>query len=254
MRIRVLGSSGGIGKGHKTTSFLLDDDVLLDAGTGVGELTLDEMRKIRYVFLTHSHLDHISHLSFLLDTLFNYIDQPIQVFAQQETLNTIKEHVFNWSVWPDFSVLPDKENPVVVFDAMEAGEEKVLENRTIRMMAANHTVPAVALSVMGNGKGFAFSGDTTTNDTIWSGLNEMESLDLLFVESAFTNEHIELSKIAKHYCPSLLAEDLKKLKHQPKICISHTMPIDEETIMKQCHDAISDRELSLLSSDQIYTL
>lgn len=254
MRIRVLGSSGGIGKDHKTTSFLLDDDILLDAGTGVGELTLEEMRNIRYVFLTHSHLDHISHLSFLLDTLFNYIEQPIQVFAQQETINTIKEHVFNWSVWPDFSVLPDKKNPVVVFKAMEAGEEKILEDRAVKMMTANHTIPAVALSVTENGKGFAFSGDTTTNDSIWEGLNQLKSLDLLFVESAFLNEQIELSKIAKHYCPSLLAEDLKKLNHQPKICISHTMPIDEETIMQQCHEAIPDRELSLLSSDQIYTL
>lgn len=252
MRIRVLGSSGGIGKGHKTTSFLLDDDVLFDAGTGLGELTLTEMQKIRSVFLTHSHLDHISHLSFLLDTLFNYRHHPVQVFAQQETINTIKEHVFNWSVWPDFSVLPDKENPVVVFHAMEAGEEKILDGRSVKMIAANHTVPAVALTATSNGKSFAFSGDTTSNDSIWEGLNKLDSLDLLFVESAFPNDQIELCKISKHYCPVMLAEDLKKLKHQPKICISHTMPSDEGIIMQQCHQAIPDRELSLLVADQVY--
>lgn len=254
MRIRVLGSSGGIGKGHETTSFLLDDDVLFDAGTGVGELTLAEMQKIRWVFLTHSHLDHISHLSFLLDTLFNHRHHPLQVFAQQDTINTIKNHVFNWSVWPDFSVLPDQENPVVTFHAMEAGEEKTLTGRSIKMIAANHTVSAVALTATSHGKSFAYSGDTTSNDTIWDGLNELESLDLLFVESAFPNDQIELCKIAKHYCPVLLAEDLKKLKHQPKICISHAMPSDEELILQQCRAAVPDRELSLLASGQVYEI
>lgn len=254
MRIRVLGSSGGIGKGRKTTSFLLDDDILFDAGSGVGELTLAEMQKIRTVFLTHSHLDHISHLSFLLDTLFNHLQSPIRVFAQQDTINTIKEHIFNWAVWPDFSVLPDAQNPVVAFHAMEAGEEKILGKRSIKMIAVNHTVPTVALSATQNGKSFAFSADTTSNETLWQGLNKLESLDLLFVEAAFPNEQIELCKIAKHYCPSLLAEDLKKLKHQPKICISHTMPVDEELVMQQCHEAIPDRELSLLATDQVYEL
>ncbi|MCK5334969.1 MAG: 3',5'-cyclic-nucleotide phosphodiesterase [Gammaproteobacteria bacterium] len=254
MRIRVLGSSGGIGKGRKTTSFLLDDDILFDAGSGVGELTLAEMQKIRTVFLTHSHLDHISHLSFLLDTLFNHLQSPIQVFAQQDTINTIKEHIFNWAVWPDFSVLPDAQNPVVIFHAMEAGEEKILGKRSIKMIAVNHTVPTVALSATQNGKSFAFSADTTSNETLWQGLNKLESLDLLFVEAAFPNEQIELCKIAKHYCPSLLAEDLKKLKHQPKICISHTMPVDEELVMQQCHEAIPDRELSLLATGQVYEL
>lgn len=254
MRIRVLGSSGGIGKGRKTTSFLLDEDVLIDAGTGVGELTLKEMQKIRTIFLTHSHLDHISHLSFLLDTLFNHLEAPIQVYAQQDTINTIKKHVFNWAVWPDFSVLPNEQNPVVVFHAMEADEQKQFADKTVQMLAANHTVPTVAICVTKNGKSFAFSGDTTSNDTIWDGLNRLDSLDLLFVESAFPNDQIELSKVSKHYCPELLAADLKKLNHQPKVYISHTMPIDEDIIMQQCREAMPERELNLLCSEQVYEL
>ena len=35
MRLRVLGCSGGIGGRHlRTTSFLADSDILIDAGTG----------------------------------------------------------------------------------------------------------------------------------------------------------------------------------------------------------------------------
>ena len=151
MRIRVLGSSGGIAKVHKTTAFLVDDDILVDAGTGVGELSLAEMQNIRYVFLSHSHLDHISHLSFLLDTLFTHLKQPIQVFTQQATIDTIKTHVFNWQVWPDFSVLPDAQNPVVSFHALEAGQSIELDGRDIEFYQGNHTVPAVAISVTSQG-------------------------------------------------------------------------------------------------------
>ena len=46
MQIRVLGCSGSIAAGSRTTSFLLDDDILIDAGSGVGELRLDELARI----------------------------------------------------------------------------------------------------------------------------------------------------------------------------------------------------------------
>jgi hypothetical protein len=46
MQVRVLGCSGAIAKDCRTTSFLVDTDLLVDAGTGVGDLTLDEMAAI----------------------------------------------------------------------------------------------------------------------------------------------------------------------------------------------------------------
>ncbi len=69
MKVRVLGCSGAIAKDCRTTSFLIDDNILIDAGTGVGDLTLEEMRQIDHVFLTHSHLDHIAALPLMLDAV-----------------------------------------------------------------------------------------------------------------------------------------------------------------------------------------
>ena len=71
MRIRVLGCSGGIGAGSRTTALLVDDDVLIDAGTGIGDLALEDMDSIRHVFLTHSHLDHVAGLPMLADRIFD---------------------------------------------------------------------------------------------------------------------------------------------------------------------------------------
>lgn len=64
MRLRVLGCSGGIGANSHTTAMLLDEDILIDAGTGVGTLSLDELSKIDHVFVTHAHLDHTAFIPF----------------------------------------------------------------------------------------------------------------------------------------------------------------------------------------------
>lgn len=254
MRIRILGSSGGIGKGLKTTSILIDGDILLDAGTGVGDLTLDEMRGIRHIFLTHSHLDHLASIPLLIDTLFNHVDQAVMVYGRQETIDALREHIFNWTIWPDFSILPNEGSPVMAFDVLPIGEVVELKGRQIEIIDVNHSVPAAAYRISEGDKAFAFSGDTTTNDSLWKALNEYNTLDLLIVESAFPNSQLELAKLAHHYCPSLLAEDLQKLRHRPRTCITHTMPGEEQIIMQQCHEALPKWDLHLLSCGDVFEI
>src|SRR5688500_7502113 len=103
MKVRVLGCSGAIAKGCRTTSFLLDHDVLVDAGTGVGDLTPDEMRGIDHVLLTHSHLDHVAALPLMVDAIAAQRTSPIQIHALQGTIDALRAHIFNNTIWPDFS-------------------------------------------------------------------------------------------------------------------------------------------------------
>ncbi len=243
MKLRVLGSSGGIGGNLRTTSYLIDDDILIDAGTGVGELTLDEMRKIRHVFLTHTHLDHIACLPLMVDSMFPTILEPIIIHAQAVTIAVLKEHIFNWHVWPDFSTLPSDINPVMLYEIQEPGEVCQIGERQFEMIAVNHIVPTVGYRIETASGVIAFSGDTTTNDNFWERLNAHDRLDHLIVEAAFVNELEELSIKSRHYCPSLLAADLKKLKHQPMIYLTHNKPAVESEILAQCKADIPDREL-----------
>ena len=122
MQLRILGCSGGIGQQLRTSSYLIDDDILLDAGTGVGDLSMDEMRKIKHIFITHSHMDHIVSIPLMVDTLFSSLKQPLEIHARAETIAALKQHIFNWTIWPDFSALPDKQSPVLVFRPMQPGE------------------------------------------------------------------------------------------------------------------------------------
>jgi ribonuclease BN (tRNA processing enzyme) len=255
VQIRVLGCSGGISQGVSTTSFLVDNDILIDAGTGAGELALEEMRHIRHIFITHSHLDHVAAIPLLADTLFDgLVGDPILVHAQQQTLDTLQRHIFNGDIWPDFTVLPHKTRAVLKLSAMLAGTSTEIDGRMIEMITVNHVVPGVAYRVESNGGSFAFSGDTTSNDTLWNALNKRDHLDLLFIESAFANKDRELAAVACHYCPELLARDLRKLKHRPQVAVSHLKPGEEELIMNECREALPGWELKQLKSGDVFEL
>lgn len=255
MNVRVLGCSGGINQGVATTSFLVDDDILIDAGTGVGELSLEEMRGIRHIFITHSHLDHIAAIALLADTLFDdLIGRPLTVHALPETVKALREHIFNGTIWPDFTALPDKTRAVLKLETMQAGEVAEFSGREIEMISVNHSVPGVGYCIKSGDKVFAFSGDTTSNENFWISLNRYDSLDLLCVEVAFADRDIELAKVAYHYCPKLLAEDLTKLKHKGKVCISHLKPGCELEIIGQCRAALPDRDICQLHSGDVFQL
>lgn len=255
MKVRVLGCSGGINQNVATTSFLVDDDILIDAGTGVGDLSLEEMRGIKHIFVTHSHLDHIASIALLTDTLFDdLIGQPLIVHALPETIKALREHIFNWTIWPDFTELPHKTNAVLKLEAMEAGSIAEFSGRQIEMISVNHSVPGVGYCIKAGGKVFAFSGDTTSNENFWACLNKYDSLDLLCVEAAFADKDIELAKIAFHYCPKLLAEDLPKLKHRTKVCVSHLKPGYEQEIIGQCRAALPDWDICQLKNGDVFQL
>ena len=233
MKIRILGASGGIGASARTSSLLVDDDVLIDAGTGVGDLTLAELRAIDHVFLTHSHLDHVTMLPFLLDTVGAERARPVTVHAQEATLETLRRHLFNGELWPDFSRLPTPQAPFMTYQALTAGGEIVLGGRVLRSVPVNHVVPAVGYLVRGARGSLAFSGDTGMTEDFWQVLNAVGDLKHVIIETSFTDEDAELSRIAKHLCPSMLAGELAKLKSAAQVHITHLMPGKEDDIMRQ---------------------
>ncbi len=252
MQIKVLGWAGGIGANLRTTSFLIDDDVLIDAGTGLGDLPLNHMTGIRHIFLTHSHMDHLVGLPLLADSMFGVHDEPIVVHAQEKTIKVIKSHIFNWVIWPDFSELPSKDNPSIRFEVMNPGDKVSIRSREFEMIPVNHTVPGVGYCLSSRRANVAFSGDTTTNDTLWEVLNGYENIDLLFVESAFSDNDMEISKISKHYCPTLLGEDILKMNHRPDVWLTHFKPGDEELIYRQCVDAMPEFNVNQLTGGEVF--
>jgi ribonuclease BN (tRNA processing enzyme) len=237
MRVRVLGCSGAIAKDCRTTSFLIDGDVLIDAGTGVGDLTLDEMEAVEHVFLTHSHLDHIAALPLMVDSVGNRRQAPLQIHALPGTIKALKAHIFNDLIWPDFSVIPSAAAPFITFREIELGQPLAVGGKTIEPLPAVHTVPAVGYAVSDGRAAFVFSGDTERNPDFWARVNRLD-VAMLVIETAFSNREKELARRSLHLSPYVLAHELECIapgKNYP-IYITHTKPAETAMIMDEIRE------------------
>ncbi len=238
MRVRVLGCSGAIARDCRTTSFLLDADVLIDAGTGVGDLTLNEMAQINHVLLTHSHLDHIAALPLMLDAVaarrLAEGAGPLQVHALPGTIAALQAHVFNNLIWPNFASIPSAENPLMRFHAIEVGQILQVGSQTVEVLPAVHTVPACGFAAHGDSGHWVFSGDTERNPAFWARINQLP-VALLVIETAFSNREQALAARSLHLAPSVLATELDQIApgtHYP-IYITHTKPAETGLIMEE---------------------
>ena len=234
---------------------LVDDDVLIDCGSGVGDLTLDEMANIRHVFMTHSHLDHVAFLPLLVDSIFERIKEPIVIHGLPATIQALREHIFNWAIWPDFAKLPAVNKPVMTYQEHNAGDICEVSGRKFKSIQMNHIVPTVGYRVeSAQGKSFAFTGDTSTNDAFWEAINSYSKLDLLLLEVAFSNDYEELSNTARHYCSKTMVEDLAKLKLDPEIYLTHHKPEENDQILGEIKKLLPKREIKQLKNNQRFSL
>ena len=253
MKLRILGCSGGIGGRHlRTTSMLIDSDILIDAGTGVGDLSLTELSLIDHVFVTHSHLDHVATIPFMVDTVGGMRTKPITIHAIPATLEIIRNHVFNWEIWPDFSQIPTPEKPWLRYQAIELGETVSIEGRSITALPANHVVPAVGFHVDSGRGSLVFTGDTTTNDALWTVVNRIANLRYLIIETAFCNREKQLAVVSKHLCPSMLADELAKLERTAEIYITHLKPGEIELTMQEIEECAGRYKPRMLQNNQVF--
>jgi len=241
MDIKILGCSGGIGPGRRTTALLVDGRILLDAGTGVGDLEFEEMVRIEDVLLTHSHLDHVCSLPLMVDTLLDRIDRPVRVHATYDTIGVLRAHVFNWKLWPDFTELPSTSDPRLRYFPIAPGESRRLRDIEVVPFRVLHTVPGVGYALQASTGTFAFTGDTYASDAIWTALNDLPRLDYLMIEVSFLDHDADIAKASRHLTPTLLASELEKLRHRPEILLTHPKPGYEAAIIEQCRSVLAGR-------------
>jgi ribonuclease BN (tRNA processing enzyme) len=252
IRLRILGCSGGIGGELRTTSMLLDHDVLIDAGTGVADLSLSELKQVDHVFVTHSHLDHIACIPFLVDAVGGMRSSPVTVHATAQTLSALRDHVFNWKIWPDFSQIPSPQSPYMQYREIRVGETVQLGARSITPLPANHVVPAVGFRLDSGDASLVFTGDTTANDALWERVNDIENLRYLIIETAFSNAERQLAIDSKHLCPSMLAGELAKLKRPARIFITHLKPGEGALTMEQVQQLAGAYAPEMLTNGHVF--
>ena len=257
MQIRVLGCSGSIAAGSRTTSFLVDGCILIDAGTGVGDLTLDEMATVDHVLVTHSHLDHVLAIGLLADSVTRkraaQQRPPVRVHALPETLDALRTHIFNGVIWPDFTRLPSVEHPVLALEPLAVGQVLLVAGHRIEVLPAAHTVPAVGYAVLGAVPGqraWVFTGDTGPNPALWERLAQLP-LGALVVETAFRDDEHTLASISQHLCPAQLQRELQGLREPTDVYITHIKPGEVQAVMAEIGAHGSRHRISALQSGQV---
>ena len=259
MILNVLGCSGSISAGCRTTAFLLDDDVLIDAGSGVGDLGLDALARIDHILVSHSHLDHVLAIGLIADGVRRLRQAqgrgPIQVHALPETLAALRAHIFNGVIWPDFTRLPSVEHPALLLVPFSVGEVLTLNGKRIEVLSAVHTVPAVGFAVESRetpGREpawWVFTGDTGPNPLLWQRLRRMKVAHLV-IETAFSDEECELACISRHLCPSVLGTELAQLAGSIDVHITHIKPGEVDAVMTQIARLGSAHRIQALRAGQ----
>lgn len=228
MRITVLGCNASITGELRTTCYRVDDDILIDAGSGAGDLTLAQAVKIDVVFLTHAHLDHCCMLPMLADAGTHLRTSPLIVYALPETASVIKRNIFNGDIYPDYTALPSPERPYVRFVPIREGDSVELSGRRFTALPTRHSVPAIGYQVDSGKASWVYSADTTLCDEFWQALNRIENLRHLLIETTLRDAATPRAAQSGHMSASLLAEGLGRLARPVDVNIVHMEAGEEE--------------------------
>jgi cAMP phosphodiesterase len=232
MKIRVIGCSGAIFPGHKAPSFLLDDEIVFDAGSITDALNEKAQLKIKNIFITHAHLDHIKSIPFLADNIIvGRKSQQVNILSISPVINTMKRHLFNSSMWPDFTMIPNPSNAILNLLYLKDGKSLSINSYTITPHKVNHAVPAVGYLVEDKkGKRFFYTGDTGPTSLTWKKIGNRK-LNCLIIDVSFPNIMRDMAIRTGHLTPELLREEISKMSQPPeKIYITHPKPQYFKTI------------------------
>jgi len=230
---------------------LLDHDILIDAGTGVGDLSIAELAVIDHVFITHTHLDHIASLPLMLDTVADRRHTPLTVYGTPAVLTILRNHIFNWAIWPDFSEVPSIDKPFMRYQPIVLQQTVTIGGRSITPLPVEHTVPAVGYRIDSGEASLVFSGDTGICDAFWRAVNRISNLRHLIIECAFSNREERLAIVSKHLSPNMLASELQKLERECDIYITHLKPGQIELTMEEIETSLGDFQPKMLQNNQI---
>lgn len=236
MQLRVVGCHGGETPKHRTSAFLLDERLAIDAGSLTSGLDLKLQYQIEAVLVSHAHLDHIRDLATIADNRAQHGCPPLLVVGTRATLDVLRRHFFNGLLWPDFTQIPSKKHPTIAYKALEREARAVIAGYGVRAIEVTHTIDTSAFIVDRGGAALAYSGDTGPTDRLWEALNDQKDLRALVMEVSFPNEQQRVATLSGHHTPQTLLPDLQKLRNPRElpILLFHIKPAFQAVVERQC--------------------
>lgn len=238
MKVQLLPSSIETGREisqrQHLTCIVIDDCVAFDAGSLAFSCSDVQRQNIRDIVLSHAHLDHIAGLPIFIDDLFDALTEPIRIHATQEMIEVLERDIFNWSIYPKFVELRNRNGPVVEYAAFEPGRSLAIRHLSMRPVVVNHKVQSIGVRISDKRVSIGITGDTSSTGEIWEEFNNSPGLAAVLVECAFPNGLSELASASHHMTPSLLAAELAKFKRPGvPVFVVNMKPMYRETIISE---------------------
>jgi 3',5'-cyclic-nucleotide phosphodiesterase len=234
--LRVIGCHGGETPKHRTSAFVVDERIAIDAGSLTSGLDLKAQCSLEAVLVSHAHMDHVRDLATITDNRAQNDAEPLVVAGTRATLAALRRHFFNGVLWPDFSRIPSARRPALKYLELRRERPTEVAGYSVQAIRVDHTVDCCAFTVRGRHGVLAYSGDTGPTDRLWEVLHETEGLKALLMEVSFPNEHARLARVSGHHTPETLARDLAKLpgaKELPTL-LYHMKPSFQAKLEREC--------------------
>jgi len=233
--IKILGACGGKATNMQLTSLQLSKEIVIDAGNLVDGLG-NGIKNINHIFITHSHLDHILDIGFLIDATYEIRKTPLKIYARKGNIDNLKKHIFNWEIWPDFTQinLADSDLKSIEFIEIDLGETIEIDDCKIKAIENNHTSSSNGYVIEKENSAVMFTSDTYICDKIWEEINNNKKITTVIIDVSFSSDFEQLALNSKHLTPQLLKEELKKLKRDDiKLHINHIKPFCKNEVMEE---------------------
>jgi cAMP phosphodiesterase len=253
VKVKVLGCYGGIAPGQGMTSFLVNDTVALDAGGLSYALSVEAQAKVKDVFISHAHLDHTCCLPFLIDNSFASPGFSLRIYGIHEVVAALSKHLFNGSLWPDFTTIPDDLTPVLKLVTLEPEKPVKVGKLKIRAVPVSHSVPTTGFIVDDGEGSLAFSSDTGPTQHFWDVVNATRNLKAVITESSFPNGEEGLARVSGHLTPAMLGQELLKLDRDVPVFIYGAKPRFVRRIQREL-DALKRKNLRMFVQGRTYTV
>jgi len=251
MKLKILGCSGGKSIGQNPTSFLLDDKLLIDAGTVISKVDPRQLvNEIDNLVLTHSHIDHIADLPFLAQLAYEEKQKPFTVHASDECTEVVFESIFNFNIWPDLFELSKENGSNLRWKNYKHLELFEVGGYEVTPVFVNHTVPTYGFIIDDGESSFAFSADTYLTDKFWEECGTKDNLDAIIIDVSFPSHMSSVAEATRHLTPDLLLQELEKLgSKNPNIFITHIKPQLLEEVKTELRKKFGGRKLFILSEN-----
>jgi cAMP phosphodiesterase len=239
MKIRLLPSNlSDPARLQPLTCFLINDVLAIDGGSLGFALGLEAQRLVRQVIVTHSHSDHIASLPVFIAEAFPFLQEPFHIFGTREVIASLKEHIFNDEIWPDFHQIKLLNGSGSGLHYMDIKPMVPFTIGNLRITAAwtNHTVPTTGLVVEDNHSAVVITSDTYHTEDIWHLANQTDRLQAVFVDVSYPSDMESLAADSKHLTPQGLKKELAKLHKEVSIIAVHLKPQYRARVAQELRD------------------